>query len=107
MTEEWRKFHNEELHNLYSSPQNEGDQIKENEMGGEYSAHGEMRNAYKILVGNPKENRPLGRPRCRSEDNIKMNYRKIGFGGVDWIYVAQDKDQCRDLVNTVRNLRVT
>jgi hypothetical protein len=60
-------------------------------MGGACSGHGDMRNAYKILVGKPEGKRLLGRPRCRREDNIKMDLRKIGFGGVDWICLAQDR----------------
>jgi hypothetical protein len=63
-------------------------------------------NAYRILVGNPKGNRPLGRPRRTREDNIKMYLREIGWGIVDWIDLAQDRDRCRALVNTVMNLRV-
>jgi hypothetical protein len=56
--------------------------------------------------GKPEGKRPLGRPRRRQEDNIKMNLREIGWGGMDWIDVAQDKNQWRALVNTVMNLRV-
>jgi hypothetical protein len=66
---------------------------------------GEKRNAYMILVGKPEGKRPLGRPRRRWEDNIKMDLREI-WGGVDWIDLAQDRDQWRPLVNTVMNLRV-
>jgi hypothetical protein len=67
---------------------------------------GEKRNAYRILVGKPEGKRLLGRPRCRRVDNIKMDLREIGWDGVDWIDMAQDKDQWRTLVNTVLNLRV-
>jgi hypothetical protein len=66
---------------------------------------GEKRNAYRILVGKPEEKRPLGRPRRRCEDNIRMDLREIGWGGTDWIDLAQDRDQWRALVNTVLNLR--
>jgi hypothetical protein len=59
-----------------------------------------------ILVGKPEEKRPLGRPRPTWEDNIKMDLKEVGFGGVDYIYLAQDRDQWRALVNTVMNLRV-
>jgi hypothetical protein len=63
-------------------------------------------NAYRILVGKPEGKRPLGRPRRRWVDNIKINLREIGWDGMDWIELAQDRDQWRDLVNTVMNLRV-
>jgi hypothetical protein len=61
---------------------------------------------YNVLVGWPEGRRPLGRPRRRWEDNIKMDLREIGFGDVDWIHWAQDRDRWRTLVNTVMNLRV-
>jgi hypothetical protein len=67
---------------------------------------GEMRNAYRILVGNPDGKRPLGRPRRRWVDNIKMDLREIGWDCMDWIDLALDRDQWRALVNTVMNLRV-
>jgi hypothetical protein len=75
-------------------------------MGGECGAHGGGEGAYNILVGRPEVRRPLGRPRRRWEDNIKMDFRKIGFGDVGWIHWAQDRDRWRALVNTVMNLRV-
>jgi hypothetical protein len=65
----------------------------------------EVRGAYNILVGKPERRRPLGRPRRKWEDNIKMDLREIGFGDVDWIHWAQDRDRWRALVNTVMNLR--
>jgi hypothetical protein len=65
-----------------------------------------FRGAYNILVGRPEGKRPLGRPRRRWEDNIKMDLREIGFGDMDWIYWAQGRDRWRALVNTVMNLRV-
>jgi hypothetical protein len=64
------------------------------------------RNAYRILVWETEEKRPLGRPRCRWEDNIKMDLRETGWDGVDWIDLTQDRDQWRAFVNTVVNLRV-
>jgi hypothetical protein len=67
---------------------------------------GEKMSAYKILVGKPERKRQLGRHRRRWEDNIKINVRKIGWGGMDWIDLAQDRDQWRALINTVMNLRV-
>jgi hypothetical protein len=67
---------------------------------------GETRNAYRILVGKPEGKRPLGRPRRRWVDTIKMDLRDIGWDGVDWIELAQDRDRWRALLNTVMNLRV-
>jgi hypothetical protein len=66
----------------------------------------EKRNAYRILVGKPVGKRPLGTPRRRWVDNIKMDLREIRWDGVNWIDMAQDRDQWRALVNTVLNLRV-
>jgi hypothetical protein len=67
---------------------------------------GKKRNAYRLLVGEPEENTPLRRPRRRRVYNIKMNLGQIGWGDVDWIGLAQDRDKWRDLVNTAMNLRV-
>jgi hypothetical protein len=66
--------------------------------------YGEKRNACRILVGKPEGKRPLGKPRRRCEDNIKMGLREIGWGDMDWIDLAQDRDQWRALVNMVMNL---
>jgi hypothetical protein len=103
----WRKLHNEELHNLYFSP-NIIRMIKPRRMRwvGHVARMGETRNAYRILLGKPERKRPLGRPRRRWVDNIKMDLREIGWDGVDWSDLAQDRDQWRALVNTVMNLRV-
>jgi hypothetical protein len=68
---------------------------------------GEKRKACRLLVGNPEGKRGLGRPRRRWLDNIKIDLREIGWGGMDWIDLAQDIDQWRALVNTVMNLRVS
>jgi hypothetical protein len=73
---------------------------------GHVARMGEKRNAYRILVGKPEGKRPLGRPRRRSVDNIKIDLREIGWDGVDCIDLAQDRDQWRSLMNTVMNLRV-
>jgi hypothetical protein len=102
-----RKLHNEKLHNLYSPPSIIR-MIKPRRMRwmGHVARMGEKRNAYRILVGKPEGKRPLGRPRCRWLDNIKMDLREIGWDGVDWIDMAQDRDQWRALVNTVLNLRL-
>jgi hypothetical protein len=67
---------------------------------------GEERGAYNILVGKSEGRRSLGRPRRRWEDNIVMDLGEVGFGDVDWIRLAQDRDRWRALVNTVMNLRV-
>jgi hypothetical protein len=67
---------------------------------------GGKRNAYRLLVGKPEGKRPLGRPSRRWVDNIKMDRLEIGWGGVDWIGLAQDRDKRRALVNSVLNLRV-
>jgi hypothetical protein len=75
-------------------------------MGRSCSTNGEKRNAYRILVGKPGGKGPLGRPKRRREDNIRMDLREIGWGGMDGIDLAQDRDQWRALVNTVTNLRV-
>jgi hypothetical protein len=67
---------------------------------------GENRNPYRILVQKPEGKRQLGRPRCRWLDNIKIDLREIGWGSMDWIDMAQDRDQWRDLVNMIMNLWV-
>jgi hypothetical protein len=67
---------------------------------------GEVRGVYNILVGRSEGRRPLGRPKRRWKDNIRMDLREIGFGDVYWIRWAQDRDMWRALVNTVMNLRV-
>jgi hypothetical protein len=81
--------------------------VKEVEMGMACSTNVEKRNAHRILVGKPDGKRPLGRRRRRWVDNIKMELRDKGWDGVDWIDMAQDRDQWRALVNTVLNLRIT
>jgi hypothetical protein len=67
---------------------------------------GEKRNAYRLLVGKPEGKRPLGRPGRRWVDNIKIDILNIGWGGVDWIGLAQDRNKWRAPVNAVMNLRV-
>jgi hypothetical protein len=67
---------------------------------------GKRRGAYRALVGKPEGTRPLERPRCRWEDNIKMDLREVGWGGMGWINLAQDRDRWQALVNAVMNLRV-
>jgi hypothetical protein len=86
VTGEWRKLHNEELHNLYSSPDIIR-QVKSRRMmwAGHMARMGEERKVYKVLVGKPEGKRPVGRPRRRCEDGITMDFGEIGLGGVDWI----------------------
>jgi hypothetical protein len=67
---------------------------------------GEKRNAYGLLVGKPEGKRPLGRPRRRWVDNIRINLGEVGWSDVDWIGLAQDRNRWRALVNSVLNLRV-
>jgi hypothetical protein len=105
VTGEWRKLYNEELHNLYSYPDIIR-QVKANEVGRACGTHGRGEKAYKVLVGKPEGKRPLGRPRRRWEDGIRMDLREIGLGGVNWIRLAQDRDRWRAVVSAVMNLRV-
>jgi hypothetical protein len=107
VTGEWRKLHSRELHNLYSSPDIIR-QIKSRRMrwAGHVARMREGRNVYRVLVGKPEGKGPLGRPRHRWEDGIKMDLREIGWGGVEWIQLAQDRDRWRAVVNAVMNLRV-
>jgi hypothetical protein len=103
----WRKLHNEELRDLYSSPCIIRI-IKARRMRWKWhvARMGEKINAYRLFVGKPGGKRPLGRPRRGWVDNIKMDLLEIGWGGVDWIALAQDRDKWRALVNAVLNLRV-
>jgi hypothetical protein len=75
-------------------------------MGGSCSTKGEKRNAYRLLVGKPEGKRPLGRPRRRWVDNIRMNLGEVGRGDVDWIGLVKDRNRWRAVVNSVLNLRV-
>jgi len=75
-------------------------------MGGHVARMGEMRGVFKVLVGKPEGKGPLGRPRRRWEDNIKMDCQEVGCGGMDWIELAEDRDRWRALVNAVMKLRV-
>jgi hypothetical protein len=92
VTGRWRKLHNEELHNLYSSP-NVIRIAKSRRMrlAGHVARMGEKTNVYRLLVGKPAGKRPLGRPRRSWIDNIKMDLSKIGLSVVDWIGLAQDR----------------
>jgi hypothetical protein len=101
----WRKLHNEELHKLYSTLIR---MINSRRVrwAGHVRRMGERRNAYRILVENPEEKRPLGRPRLRWVDNIKIDLREIGWDRGDWIDLAEDRGPWRALVNSVMNLWV-
>jgi hypothetical protein len=81
------------LYNSFLQKHNYNAQVKEDEMGRACSTNGAKRNAYRILVAKPGGNRPLGRPRRRWVDNIKMDLREIGWGGMDFIDLAGDRDQ--------------
>jgi hypothetical protein len=107
VTGEWRKLHDEELRDLYSSPSIIRI-IKPRRMrwAGHVVCMGEKRNAYRLLVGNPEGKRPLGRPRRRWVDNIRMDFGEVGWGDVDWIDLAQDRNRRRALANSILNLRV-
>jgi hypothetical protein len=107
VTGEWRKLHNEELHILYSS-KNIIRQIKSRRMrwAGHVARMGGERNVYRVFSGKPEGKRPLGRPRRKWEDRVRIDLREIGSESVDWIQLAQDRDRWRALVNTVMNLRV-
>jgi hypothetical protein len=101
------ELHNEELHILKSS-KNIIRQTKSRRMRweGHVARMGEERNVYRVFMGKPERKRPLGRPRRRWEDRIRTYLREIGWGSVDWIQLAQDRDRWRALANTVMNLRV-
>jgi hypothetical protein len=103
----WRKWHNDELHSLYSSP-NVVRVIISRRMRwlGHVVRMGEGRGVNRVLVGRSEGKSPLGRPTCRWEDNIKMDLREIGIDGANWIQLAQNMVQWRAFVNTVMNLRV-
>jgi hypothetical protein len=107
VTGDWRKLHNEELHNLYSSPHIIR-MIKSRRMrwAGYVARMVAGRNAYRILVGKSEGKRPQGRLRRRWVDSIKTDLREIGWDGMDWMELAQDRDQWKALVNAVMNLRV-
>ena len=105
VTGEWGKIH-EELRDLYSLP-NIVRVVKSRRMrwAGHVARMGKVRGVYRVLVGKPEGKRPLGRPRRRWEDNIKIDLQEVGGGG-DWMGLAQDRDRWRALVNTVMNFRV-
>jgi hypothetical protein len=102
----WRKLYNEELHDLYSSPNTiRMNKSRRMRWTGHVARMGEKRNAYRILVGKPEEKRPLGRPRHRWVDNIKMDRRETEWGGMGWIDLAQDREHWSAFVNVAMKLR--
>jgi hypothetical protein len=107
VTGEWRKLHNKELRDLYSTP---GIiriiRLRRMRCAGHVARMGEKRNMYRLFVGKPGEKRPLGRQRHRWVNNIRMDLGEVGWGDVDWIGLALDRNRCRALVNSVLNFRV-
>jgi hypothetical protein len=108
VSEGWEKLHNEELRDSHTSPSIIR-MIKSRRMRwvGHIARMRENRNAYRLLVGKLEGKRPLRRPICRWVYNIKMDLGDIGWGGVEWIVLAQHRDKWRVLVNSVMNLRVS
>jgi hypothetical protein len=107
VTAEWRRLHNEEINDLYSSP-NIVRVIKSRRMrwAGHVARMGEERGGYRVLMVKPELKRPLGRPRRRREDNIRIDLQEVGCEGRDWIGLAQDRDRWRAVVNAVMNLGI-
>jgi hypothetical protein len=105
VTGEWRKLHNEELHNLYSSSDVIRQVKSRRMMWAEHVARmGEERKVCKVLVAKPEGKRPLEIQRRRWEYGVRMDLREIGLGHVDWIRLAQDRDRWRAVVSAVMNL---
>jgi hypothetical protein len=106
VTGEWRILHNKKLNDLYSSL-NIVRVIKSRRMrwAGHVAQMG-WRDIYRVLVGKPEGMRPLGRPRHRWEDNIKMDFQEVGCGGMDWIDLDQNRDRRRAFVNAAIKFRV-
>ena len=100
-------LHNEELKDLYSSPIIvQVIKLRKMRWAGHVTRIGAERGVYRVLVGKPEGSRPLGRPRHRWVDNIRIDLREVGCGCMDWIGLAQDRERWRTLVSAVMNLRV-
>ena len=107
VTGEWRKLHNEELNDLYCSPNIvRVIKLKIMKWAGHVEHIGGKRGVYSVLVGKAEGKRPLGRPRCRWEDNIKMDLWEVGCGVMDRVKLAEDSDRWWAVVNEVMNLQV-
>jgi hypothetical protein len=102
VTGEWRTLRNEELTDLYSSPNIRVTKPGRMRQAGQGACMGERRRTYRVLVGKPEGRRPLGRPRLKWEDNIKIDLQEVGWLGVmDWIDLTQDRDRWQAVVNVV------
>jgi len=107
VTGEWRRLHNEELNDFNSSPNTvRVIKLRRKRWAGHVARMGEDRGVYRVLVGKLEGKRPMGRPRLRWVDHIRMDLQKVGCGYMDWIGLAQGRDRWRTLVSTVMNLRV-
>jgi hypothetical protein len=107
VTGEWRKLHNKELRDLYSSPSIiRIIKLRRMRWAGHVARMGEKKNLYRLLVGNAEGKRPLARPRHKWVGNIRMDLGEVGWGDVDWIGLAQGRKRWRALENSVLNLRV-
>jgi hypothetical protein len=102
---EWRRLPNEELNDVYSSPNVRVIKSRRMRWVGHVARMGEVRVVYRVLLWKPEGKRPLGRPRRRWVDIIRMNLQEVGCGYMDWIGLAQDRDRWRTLLSAVMNLR--
>jgi hypothetical protein len=107
VTGEWRRLHNEELYALYTTPKIiRASKSRRMRWAGHVARMGEGRGAYRVLVGRPDRRRPLGRPRRRWEGNIKLDLQEVGWGGMDWIDLAQNTEKGTGTCECGMNLRV-
>jgi hypothetical protein len=106
VTGDWRKLHNEELSDLYSLPNMVRVVKLRMRWAGHVARMGEGKGVHRVLVGKPEGKRPLGRLRCKWEDNIKIDLQEVGGGCGDWMELSQDRERWRALVSKVTNIRV-